>query len=69
MTYDYDSLPPNCLTKIREVSKLKQDLDEREDKCIFWYRQFEDAKEARSMDSSKSLKRRNSPLKEVKGHE
>ena len=52
MTYDYDS-PPDCLAKIRDVSKLKQDLDEREDECIFWYRQFEDAKEMRSMDSEK----------------
>ena len=55
--------------KIREISKLKQDLVEREDECMLWYRQFEDAKEEQSMDSSKLLKRRNSPFKEVKGHE
>jgi len=60
LTYDYDSLPPNCLAKIREVSKLKQDLDEREDECMLCYRQFEDAKQARSKGSAKTRQRRHS---------
>ena len=46
MTYDYDFLQPNFQAKIREISKLKQDLVEREDERMYWYRQFEDAKES-----------------------
>jgi hypothetical protein len=57
MISDDDSLPLNCKAKIREISKLKRDLVEREDEYMFWYRQFEDAKEARSKGSAKTRMR------------
>jgi hypothetical protein len=63
MTSDDDSLPPNYQSKIRQISKLKQDLVEREDECMFWYRQFHDAKEARSKGSAKTPKHRHNYLK------
>jgi hypothetical protein len=67
MTYDYDFLQANFEAKIKEISKLKQDLVEREDETMYWYRQFEDAKEvARSTDSAKTRKHHHSRLKRGK---
>ena len=44
---------PNC--KCQEyksrLQQLEHEVTEKEDECMFWYRQFEDAKEARSMGS------------------
>jgi hypothetical protein len=76
MTYTNNKLfenhQSNC-TKYEEyksrIQQLEHDVTEKEDEYIFRYRHFEDTKGARSMDSSKSLKRRHSPLKEVKRHE
>jgi hypothetical protein len=49
-----DAGKPNC--KCQEyksrIQQLEHDVTEKEDECMFWYRQFQDAKEeARSMDS------------------
>jgi hypothetical protein len=63
MTFDDDSLQPNFQAKIKEISKLKQDLVEREDQCMYWFRKFEDAKEEQSEASAKTRKRRHSYLK------
>lgn len=55
MTFDVAFLPPNFQTN--EISKSKQDLVEKEDELMFWYRQFEDAKEEeRFMSSTKTRK-------------
>ena len=62
MTYDYDFLQANFEAKIKEISKLKQDLVEREDERMYWYRQFEDAKEEQPKGSAKTRKRRHSYL-------
>ena len=61
MTYDYDFLQANFEAKIKEISKLKQDLVEREDERMYWYRQFEDAKE-QPKGSAKTRKHRHSYL-------
>jgi hypothetical protein len=54
MSYDYDILQANFEAKIKEINKLKQDLVEREDEALFWYRQYEDAKEEQSKGSAKT---------------
>ena len=58
----------NC-TKCQECKSGIQQLDnvtEKEDECMLWYRRFEDAKEARSKGSAKTRKRRHNYLKRGK---
>ncbi len=67
MTYANNKLfenhQSNC-TKYEEyksrIQQLEHDVTEKEDECIFRYRQFEDAKEARSKGSAKTRMRRHS---------
>jgi hypothetical protein len=65
----YENHQSNC-TKYEEyksrTQQLEHDVTEKEDECMFWYRQFECAKEARSMGSAKSRMRRHSYLKRGK---
>jgi hypothetical protein len=60
------NIQSNC-TKYEEynskIQQLEHDVTEKEDEYMFWYRQFEDAKEARSKGSAKTRKRRHSYLK------
>jgi hypothetical protein len=62
----YENHQSNC-TKYEEyksrIRQLEHDVTEKEDEYMFWYRQFEDAKEARSKGSAKTRKRRHSYLK------
>ena len=54
----YENHQSNC-TKYEYKSRTQQlehDVTEKEDECMYWYRQFEDAKETRSKGSVKSRK-------------
>ena len=65
----YENHQSNC-TEYEEyksrIQQLEHDVTQKEDECMYWYRQFEDAKEARSMDSAKSRKHQHSRLKRGK---
>ncbi|MFZ0329076.1 MAG: hypothetical protein WBP64_13670 [Nitrososphaeraceae archaeon] len=65
----YENHQSNC-TKYKEckcrIQQLEQDLTQKEEECMFCYRQFEDTKEARSKGSAKTRKRQYSYLKRGK---
>ena len=65
----YKNHKSNC-TKYEEyksrIQQLEHDVNEKEDERMFWYRQFEDAKEEQSRGSAKTRKRRHSYLKRGK---
>ena len=52
----YENHQSNC-TKYKEyksrIQQLEYAVTEKEDESVFWYRQFEDAKEARSKGLTK----------------
>ncbi|HEY7571452.1 MAG TPA: hypothetical protein VH796_08785 [Nitrososphaeraceae archaeon] len=68
----YENHQSNC-TKYKDynsrIQQLEQDVTEKEDEAMFWYRQYEDAKEEQSIDSVKTRKIQHRRLKEVKKHE
>jgi len=51
-----------CQEYKSRIQQLEQDVIEKEDECMFWYRQFEDAKEARPKGSVKTCKHQHSYL-------
>lgn len=69
----YKSHQLNC-TKSEEcnsrIQQLEYEVTGKEDECMYWYRQVEDAKEEQSKGFAKTQKRRHNNLKkEVKRHE
>ena len=53
-TKTINQIAPN--TNTSRTQQLEHDVTEKEDECMYWYRQFEDAKETRSKGSVKSRK-------------
>ena len=49
-----ESGDPSAL--LNYVTSCLDEVTEKEDECMYWYRQFEDAKETRSKGSVKSRK-------------